>query len=98
MRRSLLLSMLVVPFLATRLVAADQPPEVSTWLATSLHRVFPASAPGGKELSLLAPRNGRIAFQACVRNTRRAPLPVECSIRGADDLKPVIRFVGLVPM
>jgi hypothetical protein len=82
----------------THLFAADQPPQISTWLETSLHRVFPASEPGAKELSLLAARNGRIAFQACVRNGRTQPLSVECSVSGAEDLKPLVRFVGLVPM
>ncbi len=84
--------------LTSNILAADKPTEIATWLETSLHRVFPASAPGEKSLSLLAARNGRIAFQACVRNGRTHPLAVECSIADVDDLKPRVRFVGLVPM
>jgi hypothetical protein len=68
------------------------------WLATSLQRVFPSSQPGGTNLTLLAARNGRISFQACLQNRRTSPLTVQCSVSGADDLKPLIRRVGYVPV
>ena len=71
---------------------------VASWLESSLKRVFPASPAGTTNLSLLAARNGRIAFQACVRNRRGSPLPVACSLSGTDDLKPQIRRVGYVPL
>ncbi|HTL30046.1 MAG TPA: DUF4091 domain-containing protein [Tepidisphaeraceae bacterium] len=90
--------LLLLGFLSQALLAADKPVDVSAWLTTSLQRVFPASPPGEKTLSLLAARHGRIAFQACIRNGRTQPTAVECAIRGADDLNPQIRFVGLVPM
>jgi hypothetical protein len=68
------------------------------WLETSLNRVFPHAPPGSADLSLLAPRNGRVAFQVCARNDHTALLYVDCKIVGADDLKPQVRFVGLVPV
>ncbi|MBN1488646.1 MAG: DUF4091 domain-containing protein [Phycisphaerae bacterium] len=71
---------------------------VSAWLASSLQRVFPRSEPGAARLELLAARNSRTAFQVGFRNDRIWPLVAECTIEGADDLKPQVRFVGLVPM
>src|SRR5687768_2278865 len=68
------------------------------WLTTSLQRVFPSSKPGEGRIELLAVRNGRVSFQACVRNESTKPLDVECKVIGADDLKPMVRWVGLVPM
>ncbi len=78
--------------------AATPAKSAKYWLTTSLVRVFPASPPADESLELLAARNGRIAFQACVRNESTKPLTVECSITGGDDLKPLVRWVGLVPM
>ncbi|HEY0669407.1 MAG TPA: DUF4091 domain-containing protein [Sphingobacteriaceae bacterium] len=73
--------------------------EVSCWLESSLNRVFPQT-PSKKagQFDLLAARNSRISFQACFRNNTSKVKKVECSIEGAEDLKPVIRIVGLVPM
>ncbi len=68
------------------------------WLESSLKRVFPVSAPGTTNLHLLAARNSRIAFQACVQNRGPQPFPVGCSLSGADDLSPRIRRVGFVPV
>lgn len=70
------------------------------WLETSLKRIFPQSpAPEGvSSLQLLAARNSRIAFQACFRSNSTDPFQVACSLEGADELKPRIRYVGLVPM
>ena len=73
-------------------------PSVAFWLETSLKRVFPASPPGTTNLHLLAARNSRIAFQACLQNRRVHPLNVECSVSGGDDLKPQVRRVGYVPL
>jgi hypothetical protein len=85
------------PVVAPRAGVSD----VATWVETSLRRVFPNSmppdAPGG--LELLTPRDARGSFQACLRNGRTTPLRVECSVvGGADDLRPRVRLVGLVPM
>ncbi|HWQ91577.1 MAG TPA: hypothetical protein VN673_07885, partial [Clostridia bacterium] len=82
------------------MLAPDGPtkPNVEFWLDTSLNRVFPATAPGSTNLSLVVPRNAKIAFQACFRNNRAGALAVNCGVTGADDLKPRIRLVGLVPM
>lgn len=71
---------------------------VAFWLETSLKRVFPASRPGSTNLILLAARNSRISFQACLKNHRSQPLAVECSISGAENLKAQIRRVGYVPL
>ncbi|MCU0961471.1 MAG: DUF4091 domain-containing protein [Pirellulaceae bacterium] len=76
----------------------DGQPDVAFWLATSLHRVFPHTKPGAAKLELLAARNSRIAFQACLKNCRLGDLNAHCSVLDADDLQPLIRYVGLVPM
>lgn len=68
------------------------------WLEASLKRVFQGSSPGSTNLNLLAARNTRMAFQACFRNDRIQPLTVECQVPGTDELKPQVRFVGLVPL
>jgi hypothetical protein len=73
-------------------------PTVSIWLETSLNRVFPNARPGTAALCVLAPRNGRVSFQACLRNDRIWPLRADCEVAGADDLRPLVRLVGLVPM
>jgi hypothetical protein len=68
------------------------------WLENSLTRVFPNSPPGVAGLRLRSARNARIAFQVCVRSEGVKPLRVECAVAGADELKPRVRLVGLVPM
>ena len=74
-------------------------PSVAFWLQSSLERLYPTSQPGSaKPLDLIAARNGRISFQACLRNNRVNPLVVECSVSGADGLKAQVRRVGFVPM
>jgi hypothetical protein len=72
--------------------------DVTVWLESSLKRVFPRSQPSSAPLNLLAARGGRIAFQVCFRNLNLRPLHLECCVRDADDLKPQVRLVGLVPL
>jgi len=73
-------------------------PSAAFWLETSLNRVFPTSPPGHRrDIQLIAPRNGRVSFQACVRNDRTWPLDMECSVSGADDLRIQVRREGFVP-
>jgi hypothetical protein len=72
--------------------------DVAFWLESSLQRVFPRSSPGSAGLRLLSARNGTIAFQVCFRNRLLRPIDIECRVRGADDLAPRVRFVGLVPV
>jgi hypothetical protein len=72
--------------------------KVSYWLESSLRRVFPATPPGAATRELLAARNGRASLQACVRNDRVRPLDLECTVSGGDDLKPLVRWVGIVPV
>src|SRR3954454_14773112 len=67
--------------------------KVSYWLESSLKRVFPATPPGTAVPGLLVARNGRASFQACVRNDRVRPLDLKCSVAGADDLRPRVRWV-----
>jgi hypothetical protein len=71
---------------------------VSVWLTSSLRRIYPGSPPGSSELRLLAARNGKVAFQAGFRNERLRPIEVDCQVEGADDLRPRVRLVGLVPL
>ncbi len=82
----------------TAIVSEQVEGRVVFWLETSLNRVFPRSAPGTPRLELLAARNSRIAFQACLKNQRLSELKAECQVIGGDDLKPQVRYVGLVPM
>lgn len=68
------------------------------WLESSLKRVFPKTPPGGTDLNLLMPRNGRASFQACVQNCSTLPLKVECSVGEVAGLKEQVRLVGFVPL
>ena len=73
--------------------------EVSAWLETSLHRVFPTSPPlENRELHLLSARNETLSFQACVRNRTTRKLHVDCRVSGSPDLQVNVRRVGYVPM
>lgn len=73
--------------------------QVLFWLETSLTRVYPTSQPGSKRtLVIPAARNGRVSFQACVRNQQALHLSVECSTPGAEGLQVQVRRVGYVPM
>lgn len=73
--------------------------KVQFWMESSLKRVYPSSKPGtSRSLSLLAPRNGQVSFQACVRNYAPQILKVTCSVRGADGLSAQVRRVGYVPL
>ena len=73
--------------------------EMKFWLETSLKRVFPNSPPGDAgPLRLLAARNERVSFQACLRVLKTTAVRVRASIEGADGLSPVIRRVGFVPL
>jgi hypothetical protein len=79
-------------------VEAKDGGRTSSWLESSLKRVFPATAPGSATLELLAARNGRASFQACARNDRVQPLDIECTVTGGDELKPRVRWVEMVPV
>ena len=73
--------------------------QVMFWLQSSLSRVYPKSDPGSSEpLSIAAPRNGQVSFQACLRNERPWELKATCTVTGADDLRVQVRRVGYVPM
>ena len=85
---------------AARAVRLGSSPESTAhvWLESSLKRVFPDDAPGSTELSLLAPRNARASLQIAVRTGDLVKTATTCSVVDADDLKPRVRFVGLVPV
>lgn len=68
------------------------------WLETTLKRVHPNSPVGSAEpLELLAARNERISFQACVRNPGIGMLLAKTAV-DAGDWQTRIRRVGCVPM
>jgi hypothetical protein len=70
---------------------------IERWLCSSLHRVFPSTpASDASRLELLAARNSRASFQACVRNTTEQPIEVRLEVEG--DLEVSIRRVGYVPL
>ncbi len=92
-------------FVQTSVTAAETSREagasadgVPVWLESSLRRVFPDTPPGSKELSLLVARNSRASFQVALRTQDLAKTQTACAVAGADDLKPRVRFVGLVPV
>src|SRR5437867_9228234 len=76
----------------------DADKRATFWLETSLKRIFPTSAPGSTNLNLLAARNSKIAFQACVKNLKTQPLYIDCKTIGVDDFKPQVRLVGFAPV
>src|SRR5665213_203088 len=71
---------------------------VTVWLETSLKRVFMQTEPGSTNLNLLAPRNGKIAFQVCMRNRTAFWQQVECSINAPKDVRSQVRLVDFVPV
>jgi hypothetical protein len=74
-------------------------PPVKLWLESSLQRIFPNSLAGErKTLTLLAARNQRLSFQACVRNLGTEALRVDCEVSGPSDFQLQVRRVGYVPM
>lgn len=73
--------------------------EMKFWLETSLRRVFPNSVPGSASpLKLLVARNERISFQVCLRNRKTTMVRVRAALEGADEMTPIIRRVGYVPL
>ena len=72
--------------------------QAAFWLETSLKRIFPSTEPGNTALHLLAARNSKIAFQACLQNRTKDALYVNCDVSGADVFKPMVRLVGFAPV
>lgn len=72
--------------------------QVFIWLESSLKRVYPVSPAGSTNLDLLAARNGKVAFQICIRNEEEHPIDVQCTLSGPNDIKPLVRVAGLVPL
>ncbi|WP_343307069.1 DUF4091 domain-containing protein [Chitinophaga niabensis] len=76
-----------------------QAQSMNVWLETSLKRIFPQSPAGTDSvLELSAARGSRISFQAAFHSDLKDQVHIECSMENAAELKPRIRYVGLVPM
>lgn len=72
--------------------------DIVFWLETSFKRIYPNSPVGEKQsLSLLAARNERISFQACVRNRKTEMIKARVSLQGVENWPTQIRRVGYVP-
>ena len=72
-------------------------PNMSVWLETSLHKVFPQSPAMNKDsLTLQAARNSRISFQVAFHSDMKDQTQITCNIE-AGDIKSQVRYVGLVP-
>ncbi|HET6453356.1 MAG TPA: DUF4091 domain-containing protein [Armatimonadota bacterium] len=62
-----------------------------------MQRIFPSTpASDASRLELLAARNSRVSFQACVRNQGKQPIEVRLEVES--DLEVSIRRVGYVPV
>lgn len=72
---------------------------MTVWLETSLKRIFPQSPAGtATELELTVARGSRVSFQVGFHSDLKDQVHIECSMENADELRPRIRYVGLVPM
>jgi hypothetical protein len=72
---------------------------IQCWLQSSLRRLYPSSsACAGEPFELLAARNERVSFQACLRNLTPSQIRVQVAVSGMDDLGILVRRVGYVPM
>ncbi len=72
---------------------------LTCWLQSSLSRVYPGSAPKSSDsIDLLAARNERISFQACIHNPTESAAEVEIAVEVPAELGHLVRRVGYVPM
>ncbi len=72
---------------------------VHAWLSTSLHRLFPLSAPGTRRtLAICAARGERVSLQVGVRVEGADPVEVAVRTAAADGLAVQVRRVGCVPV
>lgn len=79
--------------------AAKSNDGMTVWLETSLKRIFPQSPAGtARELELTVARGSRVSFQVGFHSDLKDQVHIECSMENAGELKPRIRYVGLVPM
>ena len=77
----------------------DTSSQLQFWLETSLKRVYPNSQPGEKKtLNIIAAKNERISFQACVRNFSTDSAIVKCEMIENKHFTSRVRRVGHVPM
>ncbi len=69
------------------------------WLESSLRRVYPKTAAGGRTtLDVYMPRNGRASFQVCVLNASLRGLTARCDVVAPEAISVQVRRVGYVPM
>ncbi|HTE32389.1 MAG TPA: DUF4091 domain-containing protein [Chryseolinea sp.] len=71
---------------------------MNVWLETSLKRIFPQSMPVRKDrLDLYVARGSRVSFQVGFHSNMKDQTKIACSMGDANELRPLIRYVGLVP-
>ncbi len=72
---------------------------LKTWLASSLERIYPASAPRARaRLALDAARGERVSFQVAVRNGALALKTVALELLASGGIATRVRRVGYVPV
>jgi hypothetical protein len=77
----------------------DTSSQLRFWLETSLKRIYPNSQPGEKmSLKIIAAKNERVSFQACVRNFSTDSAIVKCELVHDTDSTSMVRRVGYVPV
>ncbi|MGI6047219.1 MAG: DUF4091 domain-containing protein [Petrimonas sp.] len=77
----------------------DASSQLQFWLETSLKRVYPNSQPGEKKaLKIIAAKNERVSFQACVRNFSTDSAVVKCELIHDTHSTSMVRRVGYVPV
>jgi hypothetical protein len=73
--------------------------KVAFWLQSSLKRVYPKSPAGSAgTMKLLAARNSRVSFEACLQNRETHFLAAKCRVTGPGDVQIQVRKVGYVPL
>jgi hypothetical protein len=67
------------------------------WLQSSMSRVFPGTEPlDSRGISLVAPRGGKVSFQACVRNDTIGAVDFSVEVDCPDAVDVRVRRVGYV--
>ncbi len=73
--------------------------DLACWLQTSLSRVYPGSPSRSSDcIDLLAARNERMSFQACIHNPTENAVEAEIAVEVPDELGSLVRRVGYVPV
>jgi len=84
-------------FAQTTVNNSVQQPNMSIWLETSLHKVFPqVPAKVIDTMSLRAARNSRISFQVAFHSNMKDQTQISCTVEPGK-INSLVRYVGLVP-